>query len=272
MTLFGFVLGFAIFIGAILHETQEATLFINPHGLLIVFGGSLAAAFAGFHGGELVRSITSLKFIFRKVSEDPRKYVTLFEGLAQKVSQGGLSAIEEEVTALSDGFAKEGLDLLVNGFKRDEIVDIMDTRLETMALAEQSDSNLFRTMATLAPGFGLVGTLIGLIIMLTKLEDVSKVAPSMATAMTATFYGVILANLIFLPLSVKISRRLESKLWLYELIKAGVLMLYEKRHPLYVREKLGAYLEPGMRRKLLAEAAAGRTVAATVRKPAAAKA
>ncbi|MEB3238164.1 MAG: MotA/TolQ/ExbB proton channel family protein [Candidatus Sericytochromatia bacterium] len=272
MTLFGFVLGFAIFIGAILHETQEATLFINPHGLLIVFGGSLAAAFAGFHGGELVRSVTSLKFIFRKVSEDPRKYVSLFEGLAQKVSQGGLSAIEEEVSSLPEGFAKDGLDLLVNGFKRDEIVDIMDTRLETMALAEQSDSNLFRTMATLAPGFGLVGTLIGLIIMLTKLEDVSKVAPSMATAMTATFYGVILANLIFLPLSVKISRRLDSKLWLYELIKAGVLMLYEKRNPLYVREKLGAYLDPSARKKISAEAGAAVRASVAARRPVAAKA
>ena len=271
MTLFGFVLGFAIFIGAILHETHEATLFINPHGLLIVGGGSLAAAFAGFHGGELVRSFRSLNFIFRKVSEDPHKYVQLFEGLAQKVSMGGLSTIEEEMTKMPEGFAKDGLDLLVNGFKREELIDIIDTRIETMAHAEQSDANLFRTMSTLAPGFGLVGTLIGLIIMLTKLEDVSKVAPSMATAMTATFYGVILANLIFLPLSVKISRRLDSKLWLYELIKAGVIMLYEKRHPLYVREKLGAFLDPGARKKLMAAASAEKASAGG-RKPAPAKA
>lgn len=244
MTIFGFILGFAIFIGAIMHETKDASLFVNMHGLLIVFGGSAAAAFAGFHLGELVRAVASLKFIFKKTSENPKKYIELFEKMAQKVHSGGLSTIEEEVSRLPVGYARSGLDLLVNGFKREEIEDIMDTKISAMVVTEQSDSNLFRTMASLAPGFGLVGTLIGLIIMLTSLEDVAKVAPSMATAMTATFYGVVLANLIFMPLSVKISRRLDSKTWLCEMIKSGVLMLYDKRHPLYVKEKMAAFV-PG---------------------------
>lgn len=266
MTLFGFILGFAIFIGAILYETHDARLFINPHGLLIVFGGSFAAAFAGFHMAELIRAGGSLKFIFKKVSEDPKKYIDLFQNLAEKAHKGGVSAIEEDVARLRPGFAKGGLELLVNGFKREEIEDIMDTQIRAMVVTEQSDSNLFRTMATLAPGFGLVGTLIGLIIMLQHLEDVSKVAPSMATAMTATFYGVILANLIFLPLSVKISRRLESKTWLCEMIKCGVLLLYDKKHPLFVKEKMAAFV-PG------ADRAAGKNgKAAAARKPAAAKA
>ncbi len=244
MTLFGFILGFVIFVGAIMHETRSPALFFNPHGVLIVFGGSLAAAFAGFHFRELVRAVRSLKFIFKRVSENPGKYIELFSDLAQKAHRGGLSAIEDDVNRLPSGFAKGGLDLLISGFGRDEIEDILDTQIEAMVLTDQSDSNLFRTMATLAPGFGLVGTLIGLIIMLTRLQDISKVAPSMATAMTATFYGVILANLFFLPLSVKISRRLENKTWLHQMIKSGVLMLYDKRHPLFVQEKLTAFV-PG---------------------------
>ncbi|MBM3270305.1 MAG: MotA/TolQ/ExbB proton channel family protein [Candidatus Sericytochromatia bacterium] len=266
MTLFGFLLGFGIFIGAILYEAGNASLFINPHGLIIVIGGSIAAAFAGFHLNELVRATTSLTFIFKKVSENPKKYIELFTGLAEKNHKGGLSAIEDEVNRLAPGFAKGGLDLLINGFKREEIEDVMDTQIQAMVVYEQSDSNLFRTMASLAPGFGLVGTLIGLIIMLMHLEDVAKVAPSMATAMTATFYGVILANLIFLPLSVKISRRLESKTWLYEMIKTGVLCLYDKKHPLFVKEKMNAFV-PGVEK-----AAKGKGAAASARKPAAAKA
>lgn len=256
MTLFGFILGFTIFVGAIMHETQSPALFLNPHGVLIVFGGSVAAAFAGFHFPELIRAIKSLKFIFFKVSESPRKYIDLFADLAQKVHKGGISAIEDDVARQPGGFAKGGLDLLVSGFKREEIEDILDTQIEAMVVTDQSDANLFRTMATLAPGFGLVGTLIGLIIMLTRLTDISKVAPSMATAMTATFYGVILANLIFLPLSVKISRRLETKTWLHQMIKSGILMLYDKRHPIFVREKLNAFV-PGSQAGKAARAARG---------------
>ena len=266
MTLFGFFLGFAIFIGAILHGTHDARSFVNAHGMLIVFGGSLAAAFAGFHTAELIRATSSLKFIFKKVSENPKKYIELFQNLAEKAHKGGVSAIEEDVVRLPTGFAKGGLDLLFNGFKREEIEDILDTQIHAMAVTEQSDSNLFRTMATLAPGFGLVGTLIGLIIMLQHLEDVSKVAPSMATAMTATFYGVILANLIFLPLSVKISRRLESKIWLCEMIKCGVLLIYDKKHPLFVKEKMAAFV-PGSDKAGSKGAKTG-----NLRKPAAAKA
>ncbi|MBU6429683.1 MAG: MotA/TolQ/ExbB proton channel family protein, partial [Cyanobacteria bacterium REEB65] len=220
--------------------------------------------------GELIRAFKSLKFIFRVVSEPPRKYIEIFTELAQKAHKGGISTIEEDVAKLPPGFAKGGLELLVGGFKREEIEDILDTQIEAMVLNDQSDSNLFRTMATLAPGFGLVGTLIGLIIMLTRLQDISKVAPSMATAMTATFYGVILANLIFLPLSVKISRRLETKTWLHEMIKSGVLMIYDKRHPLFVREKMNAYV-PGTQPPKAAKAGlpAGKQPAG---KPASAKA
>jgi len=265
MTLFGFVLGFAIFIGAILYEAHSIALFVNPHGLLIVIGGSIAAAFAGFHFGELIRAVKGLTFIFKKVSENPKKYIDLFERLAEKAHKGGVSAIEEDVNRLAPGFARSGLDLLVNGFKREEIEDVLDTKIQAMVVTEQSDSNLYRTMASLAPGFGLVGTLIGLIIMLTHLEDVAKVAPSMATAMTATFYGVILANLIFLPLSVKISRRLESKTWLCEMIKCGVLLIYDKKHPLFVKEKMNAFV-PGADRAIQ-----GKT-GSLARKPAAAKA
>jgi chemotaxis protein MotA len=266
MTIFGFILGFGIFIGAILYEAGNASLFINPHGLLIVIGGSIAAAFAGFHLNELVRATKSLTFIFKKVSENPKKYIELFERLAEKAHKGGVSAVEDDVARLQPGFAKGGLELLVNGFKREEIEDVLDTQIQAMVVYEQSDSNLFRTMASLAPGFGLVGTLIGLIIMLMHLEDVAKVAPSMATAMTATFYGVILANLIFLPLSVKISRRLESKAWLYEMIKTGVLLIYDKKHPLFVKEKMNAFV-PGAEK-----AASGKGAAAGARRPAAAKA
>ncbi len=247
MTALGFVLGLLIFAWAIVSGTPEFQIFFNEHGIAIVFGGCMAAAFISYPFPELARTGQSVWHIFRFPVEEPRKYVQRFAWWAEIIRKKGLSSIEDEVQELPPSFLRDAMDLLIAGYTREEIEANLESSISTMILRERTERDLFKHLATLAPGFGLVGTLIGLIIMLRNMRDASSIAPSMATAMTATFYGVILANLVFMPISVKLWRRTEVKASINRLIMDGVLLLYEKRPPAFVVDKLNTYLPPRMR-------------------------
>lgn len=249
MTIIGFIFAIVILTFAILADTKDPTTFLNPHAIMIVFGGTLAAALISYRAPEMIQIAKGLWVVFRMPIDEHEKFIALFCDWADVVRTRGLSAIEPDVEALPPCFAKDGLELLLNGFKRDEIAEIMEANIKNLVLRERIDSNIFKTMALIAPAFGLVGTLIGLILMLRRLDDVTKIAPAMSTAMTATFYGVVLANLIFLPFSVKLARRTEVKVQFYKMILDGILMLADKRPSHYVAEKLNAYLPPKRRVK-----------------------
>jgi chemotaxis protein MotA len=247
MTAFGLVLGLLIFAWAIVSGTPEFQIFFNSHGVAIVFGGVMAAAFISYPFNELAHVGNAVWNIFRFPDEDARKYVQRFAWWAEVIRKKGLSAIEDDVQSLPRSFLHDAMDLLVAGYTRDEIETNLESAISNLVLRERTERDLFRHLANLAPGFGLVGTLIGLIIMLRNMKDAASIAPSMATAMTATFYGVILANLVFLPVSVKLWRRTESKALINRLIMDGTLLLYEKRPPAFVVDKLNTYLPPRMR-------------------------
>ncbi len=247
MTVLGFVLGLFIFAWAIVSGTPEFQIFWNDHGIAIVFGGVAAAAFISYPFPELVRVSRSTWHIFRFPAEDPRQYVQRFAWWADVIRKKGLSAIEDEISELPASFLRDGMELLIAGYTREEIAENLQSAISNLVLRERMERDMFKHLAALAPGFGLVGTLIGLIIMLRNMRDASSIAPSMATAMTATFYGVILANLVFLPISVKLWRRTEGKALTNRLIMDGVVLLYEKRPPAFVVDKLNTYLPPKQR-------------------------
>lgn len=249
MTIIGFVLALAIFAYAILSDTHDVSTYFNPHALAIVIGGTAAAALIGYRMPDILAVLRGVWVVFRMPLDEHEKYIRLFCEWADVVRTRGLSAIEADVESLPPSFGRDGLELLVSGFRRDEISDIMESQIRNLVLRERIDSNVFKTMAMISPAFGLVGTLIGLILMLKRLDDVTKIAPAMSTAMTATFYGVIAANLVFLPLSVKLARRTEVKVQFHRMLMDGVLMLYDRRPAYYVEEKMNSYLAPRRRVK-----------------------
>lgn len=247
MTIFGFVLALAIFAYAILADTNDLSTYFNPHALAIVIGGTSAAALVGYRMPDILGVLRGMWVVFRMPIDEHEKYIQLFTSWADVVRARGLSAIEGDISSLPPSFARDGLELLVSGFRRDEIVDILESQIKNLVLRERIDSSVFKTMAMIAPAFGLVGTLIGLILMLKRLEDVTKIAPAMSTAMTATFYGVVASNLVFLPLSVKLSRRTEVKVQFHRMVMDGILMLYDRRPAYYVEEKMNSYVAPRRR-------------------------
>jgi chemotaxis protein MotA len=142
--------------------------------------------------------------------------------------------------------------MVVDGYNPQEIRDILETRIEYRTLRERGEANVLRTMGKYSPAFGMIGTLIGLVVMLYGMAQISSagldpmkvLGEGMGAAIITTFYGVILANLIFNPMAVKFETRIQKQNILQMMLIEGILLLQARKHPLIIREKLNSYLRP----------------------------
>lgn len=261
-TVLGIVAGTAILVLSIIAGAQGATsFFINKSGLAIVLGGTIAATCISFPLKEVIRIFSVLKIVFSKEDIHPERYVLQISSLAA-VARKGIAALEKELENIDHPFLRDGVQMIVDGLSAEEIRDIMETRNENRILREQAEARVFRAMARFSPAFGMLGTLIGLIGMLANMGGgaMHRLGPSMAVALVTTFYGLLLANLVFNPMAEKMERRTEDEISLRTLIIEGILMLHDRKHPYLVEEKLNSFLPPRRwvsSREVGAESAAG---------------
>lgn len=249
-TLIGLFAGIAVFIGAIIGSTNEYLVFVNIPGFAIVLGGTVASTFISFPFEDVKRTFFSVWKIFTKHETTYTMDVFRFSKWAEAIKSKGISAIEDDIKKMKNSFMKDGLQLLVNGYKRDEIETNMESMINGMVEAQDGQTSMFKSMAAFAPAFGMIGTLIGLIIMLQGMgEDPATIGPAMAIALTTTLYGILLANLFLLPVAEKIRRRTDYEVLIRIIHMNGVLLLAEKRHPIYVENRLNSLIEPNKRFK-----------------------
>ena len=149
-------------------------------------------------------------------------------------------------------FIKDGVEFIAQGIKLDELREILIQREAFRYKRESHESDLMKTMGTYAPAFGMVGTLIGLVFMLFNMGGaggIDDIGPAMAVALITTFYGAVLANLIFNPFSEKLELRNKENGAAHHLMIEGVLLIWQKRHPLDVKDLLTSHLTPSERNK-----------------------
>ncbi len=243
LTIVGIVLGAGLVIFGIL-EQAEIGAFINVSGLMIVVGGSTGAMLINFQLDQAKQVLKVLKqVVFEKV-QDLASLRQQFVDLAQKARREGLLALEDDLETIDDPFLRNGLQMVIDGFEPDSIRDIMETEIQTLEKRHQLGQNMFRTWGNLSPAFGMVGTLIGLVQMLGQLEDPDAIGPGMAVALLTTFYGMLMANLLFNPIAGKLAIRSELEVARKEAIVDALLALQAGVNPRILQEKLKAYLSP----------------------------
>ncbi len=251
LTIAGVVFGLGLVLWAILLD-GELGAFINLPGLMITIGGSFGAMLVNFRM-EQVRQVMKITM---QVLFDRKQNVSslgpLFVKLAQKARREGLLALEDDLEEIDDPFLRSGLQMVIDGFEPDSIRDIMDTEIDNLTQRHQLGQNLYLTWGQLAPAFGMIGTLIGLVQMLSSLDNPDGIGPGMAVALLTTFYGVLLANLIFIPVAGKLAILSEMEVSRKEAIIDAVLALQAGVNPRILQEKLKAYLSP-QERELLEE-------------------
>ncbi len=231
----GFILGTILLGGPI-------TMFINIPSILIVVGGTLAATMVGYPLSDFlsVFKVTMKVFIFKL--QPAEEIITNLVEISNKARKGGLLSIEGDIQSTSDPYLAQALQMTVDGVKTADIAAIMQKKMALTKKGLDTGADMFSSMGSYAPAFGMIGTLIGLVQMLANLDDPSSIGPKMAVAMITTFYGAIMANLFFIPMSDKLAGKNEAEMTNMNIIFEGIISIREGEHPKLMEDKLNIYL------------------------------
>ena len=252
-TIIGLVMGVVLIILAMLMQTSFDTAqlgpFWEPSSMMIVLGGTLAATAVGFRLKEILRVFTLIKFVVTKP-----KYILpdLVKELidSAEANKKGPAGLERHISSIKTPFIQDGLVFINNGIKYDDLKEILHQRERFRYNRESHESDLMKTLGTFSPAFGMVGTLIGLVFMLFNMGgDPGAMGPAMAVALLTTFYGSVLANLIFNPFSEKLDLRNKENADAHKLMIEGLLLIWQKRHPLDVKDMLTSHITPDERKQ-----------------------
>jgi chemotaxis protein MotA len=249
-TIIGIVVALgAIFVGMTL-EGAHLTSLIEPSSAVIVFGGTIGATMAGY----LLKDTTGLvgpvkQALLGKVAQ-PGDTIAEVITFAERARREGLLALEEAAKTVDDPFLKRGIELAVDGTDPEELREILDAEIISMKARHKAGAKFFSDMGAFGPTLGIIGTVIGLVHMLENLKDPASAGPAIAVAFTATLYGVMSANLVFLPISNKLKRVSELEVARKELILEGVLSIQAGGNPRIIEQKLLSFLAPKQREAL----------------------
>ncbi len=158
--------------------------------------------------------------------------------------KGDVRSVEDTLENIANPFLRTGVQLLIDLTPEEDILDLLQWRIQRLRAKEHAEAQIFRTMASFAPAFGMIGTLVGLINMMFMLEeaDIAAIGQQMGIALLTTFYGILLANLILKPIAVKLERRTEQRLVTLNMILQGISLMCQKRNPTLMRETLNSFL------------------------------
>lgn len=248
-TIIGIVVGMGLIVFTIA-TGEGAGMFIHIPSAMIVFGGAVASTLISFSLKEVLSVISVIQKAFFTASYDGGKLIEQIVALSKKARKEGLLAIDKDVNEVSDAFLRSGMEMVVDGTEPELIRTVLETELSYTMERHKKGAQIMNALGASAPAFGMIGTLMGLVQMLSNLDDPSKIGGGMAVALITTFYGSVLANLIFLPLAVKLQNNSGTEVIIKEMIIEGVLSIQFGEHPNTIHRKLSNFLAPKDRSEL----------------------
>lgn len=251
-TIVGFLGAMGLFLGAVVTSTDNYWIFLSGASFIMVVGGTLAATFISYEPRYV---FLSLKLIMRIVVS-PRIGRNVLKNevgrvirWAYTVQRNGIPALEQEAkkSTAGDRFLKFGVDMVVSGYSGEEVREIMNNTIETTFGRNTVQVDILKNMAATSPAFGMIGTLVGLIIMLDNMGgDPSQLGAGLAVALLTTLYGVLFARIVFLPAATKILQREQIIRFRNYLVAEGLALLADKKSPRYIQDKMNSFLDPSL--------------------------
>jgi chemotaxis protein MotA len=251
-TLLGVLFGFMLFLGAIAHETDNYRSFLSLSAFMIIFGGTLSTAFMNYQYRYVLEALKAVINMYKKPPASRESMVQDVMYLikwAYVVQSKGIIALEQEVkaTRIDNPLLKFGADAVATGYEPKKIKEIMEIAVETAYERATVVVDVLKNMAATAPMFGMVGTLVGMVVMLQNMgEDMSKIGKGMAVALLATLYGVVAARMVFLPAALKMEQNEGIVRHRNMMLAEGLVGIAEKQSPRYLQDRLNSYLDPSM--------------------------
>ena len=222
-------------------------LYINLSGFLIIIGGTFGATFLSYDMKRIEILFKVLKTSYSKRTKDPKEVVKTLVDLSIKRRIKGVLALQKDEDEVSVMFLKQAIGLLVDGCSKEQIKESLSAEMYFFRMRRDETRRVLQTMADVAPSFGLVGSVVGLIGMLAGGGDSNVVMATVPIALTSTLYGIILANFIFLPFAASIRERTVKELFLQKIITDGILAIHDVLHPRMLERKLKSFLTPSAR-------------------------
>ena len=244
LTPVGLILGILMVMFGILTKAgfTGVSSFIDIPSVFIVFGGVTAATLITFNLKDLKLLIKVIREVFNQNEQNLRELIQTFVTLSDRARREGLLALEAEVENVEEPFIKKGVLLAVDGIEPDVINDIMNAEILAMEERHRKGRSIIEKAGEYAPAWGMIGTLIGLVLMLKSLNDPSTLGPNMAIALLTTLYGSLLANLVFIPMAGKLADKTEKEIFFKQIIIEGVIGVQSGQNPKILEEKLSAFL------------------------------
>ena len=253
-TIVGLILGPAMIIFGILSGGSGLSYYIHVPSVLITVGGSVASMLISHPLSRVLGIIRYMNHTIRVPNYEEERIIARLVAFSEKARREGLLALEDDLEEVEDQFLRKGIQLVVDGTDPEIIRNILSTELNKIQERHSVGIKLFDDWGKLAPAWGMIGTLIGLIAMLSKIEDKSAIGPGMATALLTTMYGAILANWVFIPTKNKLEDRDATEALVKEIMIEGILSIQSGDNPRILEEKLLSYLPPDRRDAIRQEA------------------
>ncbi len=223
----------------------DTSVIVNLKSALLVIGGPMMSTFLAFPMKTIKGLFRSLLAAFREEEADQEALVRQVEDLARVWRQQGIKSLEEEGKKVRNPFLSKGIELVTDGYDRFEIRNIMEKEYELYLSRKESQVSVLNTLAKLAPVFGFVGTIIGLIDVLGNIGEPAQIGKGMALALLTTFYGLLFANFLFMPLSRKLTESIKYETTLLHVILEGVLDIADQKNAKSISYRLNSYLNVG---------------------------
>ena len=243
-TVIGAAVGLLTLIIVVALSATNPGMYFNLPGLAIVLGGTCAALFIAYPLSEVVRVFKLVRTVFRNDQHDQQRDIDELVNMAQLWMNTDVHKVEQELKKVSNPFLRTGVQLIIDNTPEDQIIELLQWRVARLRAREQAEAQMFRVMATFAPAFGMLGTLVGLINLMAILGDGSMqtIGQQLAIGLMTTFYGILLANLVCKPIAVKLERRTARRVESMNMVLQGIAMMCEKRGPAVVRETLNSFV------------------------------
>lgn len=243
-TLIGMFSSIALLVVVLLFSADDPSLYIDFPGLGIVLFGTMAATFSSYPLKEVVRVFGLMWTVMKNeklaVQEDIAELVAIY----RQWMHGDIREVEKTLKRTKNPFLRTGVQLVIDHTPEEDILDLLQWRISRLRAREAAEAQMFRAMASFAPAFGMIGTLVGLVNLMYGLGngDLGAIGQNLAVALMTTFYGILLANLVFKPVALKLERRTEERVVLMNMVLQGISMMTAQRSPVLMSETLKSFV------------------------------
>ena len=241
-TIIGLVMAFGAVFGGAAIEGVHISALIQPTAALIVLGGTFGATFVSFPLPAIINALKGVKVVFLPTKVDHEQVVKDIINYATKARRNGLISLEQEAQSVRDPFIKKGISLVVDGIDPQKLRETLEADIMAYEDHTKHSIEFYEAAGGYSPTIGIIGAVLGLIHVMGNLSDTSKLGGGIAVAFVATIYGLMIANIICLPIGTKLKIRMKEEMLRRIMILEGLIAIQNGENPHFIEQKLMAYV------------------------------